>query len=60
MNIGSQNNIIHLQNPADLSEEFKKLCYIKQHSKEWQNLRKLAPVTGSTRYNANWPKNPKK
>lgn len=48
VDIYSQSNIVHLQQPHLLSEEFHVSSYIKQSSPEWHALRKLAPVTGST------------
>ena len=48
INLSHQGNVIQLQEPSKLPEQFRKSTFVKQRTPEWFELRKLAPVTGSS------------
>ena len=52
IDMGCQENVVTLKEPADIPQLLESPEYTKQRTTEWFNHRKNAPVSGSTLHNA--------
>ena len=52
INLCHQGNVLRLPEPSDLPEQFRNSNFTKQRTPPWFELRKLAPVTGSSLHKA--------